>query len=201
MKMIKITVVFMLIMIALCGCASPQNRPPENSTSGKLPETASKISSAPSASETLSPESTADLKMMDFNGDAITNLPNVLDRIVKSNKPITCFAAKILDVKAPTTSEQSDYTFTIDKVEVNDKSIDSALSTEPPYFNKEVKKEEIKVPYDVILVVENNMLMPVGDEFIQYIHENVDEKGDPIFIYNFYLCGDEVAFINDIYIP
>lgn len=132
------------------------------------------------------------------SGTSLVGLFAVLERIEKSQKPLTRFPAEIYSVKKITNLE---YIFTIDKIELNDKYEDSSLSEEPFYLNKDVKKEEIVVPYDAVLNLSNDVQMPVGEEFIQYVNENKDENGNPIYIYYFYLCGDEVEFIQDIYRP
>lgn len=121
-----------------------------------------------------------------------------MDRAVKSQKPLIRFEAEIHDVKKVSNLE---YIFTVDKIELNDKFEDSSLNEEPFYFNNELKQEEIRVPYDTVLILFNDVPMPIGEEFIKYINENNDDEGNPLFVYYFYLFGDEVAFIHDIYRP
>ena len=178
MKLIRLIILSIIIVAIISGCAAPVKK-----------QSAPSLQSDPATVESS--------KTSNPSGTSLVGLFAVLERIEKSQKPLTRFPTEIHSLKKISNLE---YIFTIDKIELNDKYEDSALSQEPFYFNKDVKKEEIVVPYDAVLNLSNDIPMPVGEEFIQYVNENKDEKGNPIYIYYFYLCGDEVEFIQDIYI-
>lgn len=218
MKTIKFISMFIIVTGLLCGCNSPvvqtQNScvmPPETSvevpTNSISPNTSNteniniipkNNTSGETPNQTPSTNPSTDITKRDFSGTSLLSLPFVLNNIVQSKKPMTSFAALIMDVKK---TNDYEYIFIIDKVELNNKNIDSGSNTEPPYFNKEIKKEQIAVSNNTVLILNNYVPMPVGDDFIKYVHDNMDENGIPEFVYNFYLCGNDVEFIDNVYIP
>ncbi|NLJ40509.1 MAG: hypothetical protein GX352_02685, partial [Clostridiales bacterium] len=66
------------------------------------------------------------------------------------------------------------------------------------YYNKEVKIEETTIPYDTVFVITNFISVSIDENLIDYIHNSVDDEGNSTYIYDFYLCGDEVVFIHNI---
>jgi len=196
MGKLKLAIAAIFIIVLLCSCSNVKTQA-ENATN-KLPNATTQISYGDKTVASPIDQSAKDILKSNFSGTSVVGLSAVLDRIVSSKKPLSSFPAEILDIRKV---NELEYVITIDKIELNEKFVDSSLNEEPFYFNKEKKREEIIVKYDAVLVISNTVPMPIGDEFIKYIHENFDDERNPVYIYNFYLCGDEVKFIHDIYRP
>ncbi len=140
----------------------------------------------------------ANFNEVDFTGTSLVGLRSVLDRITESQEPLTRFAAIIHDAKKISRLE---YIFIIDKIELNEKYEDGSLADQPFYYNGKIEQEELTVPYDAVLILSNDIPQQIGEEFIHYVNKSFDEEGKPRYIYYFYLFGDEVGFIHDIYRP
>ena len=197
MKKVLLTAILACVLAAMGGCAAAG--PGASHSDAPAPTATVEPGAAHSGTPAATAEPTAALPLedRDWSGTSLGGLWSVLERVTDSGQPLTRFDALIYSVEK--TDSPFEYAMTIDRIELNDKFVDSSLNEEPFYLNEEVKKERIVVPYDVILVVWIDVPMPLGDEFIRFTQDSIGDDGVPIYLYRFCLCGDEVEFIHYIY--